>query len=153
MQRSIYREALKQSGGVIIEQLSTCIRSTGMVLLFGAVFALFICSVTAQGSAEKDLKKFYQENCARCHGADGSAVSEDGKRLRGQDFTDQEWQNSTTDERMVRTILRGKFLGLAMPGFRDALTEDEAREMVTDIIRRSRKGEVIAPDDERPNGI
>ena len=50
---------------------------------------------------------------------------------------------------MMKTIMKGKFFGLAMPGFKGTLTEDEAQRMVTDIIRKNKKGLVIAPDTER----
>ena len=53
---------------------------------------------------------------------------------------------------MVKTILKGKFFGWVMPGFKGTLTEDEVQRMVTDIIRKSKKGQVIAPDAERPGG-
>ncbi|MFH1672009.1 MAG: hypothetical protein ABIF87_01065 [Pseudomonadota bacterium] len=45
---------------------------------------------------------------------------------------------------MVKAILKGKFFGLAMPGFKGTLTGDEVQRMVTDIIRKSKKGQVIA---------
>lgn len=118
--------------------------------------ALLLCfcitGVFAQGADGKNLQVFYQQNCARCHGPDGSAVSRDGKKLSGQDLTSQEWQNKTEDAEMVKTILNGKFFGLAMPGFEDVLTEEEAQRMVTEIIRKSEKGRMIAPDVEEAGG-
>ncbi len=35
----------------------------------------------AQELVGKDLKGFYQQNCARCHGSDGSAFRADGGKL------------------------------------------------------------------------
>lgn len=120
-------------------------RMTMITLMFAVIFTLWLAPVFAQSSEGTDLKEFYQQNCARCHGADGSAVGEDGKKLKGQDFTDQDWQRKTGDEKMVKVILKGKFFGLAMPKFKDKLTEEESQRMVTDIIRNSKKGQVIAP--------
>ncbi len=145
MQRFIDRDAMKQSGHLIIKRLSTGTRTANMVLVFSMVLALLVAPALALEPAGKDLKMFYQQNCARCHGPDGSAVNAEGKRLRGLDFTDQDWQRSTGDDRMVKTILKGKFFGRAMPGFNDQLTEEEARRMVKEIIRNSKKGQVIAP--------
>jgi mono/diheme cytochrome c family protein len=102
----------------------------------------------AQNPSGKDLKKFYQVKCANCHGADGSAVNANGEKLKGEDFTDQDWQKNTTDEKMVKVIMKGIFFGMAMPGFKDALTEEEAQKMVTEIIRKSKKGQVIYTDGE-----
>lgn len=118
------------------------------VLLLAMVYAFLIVPVLAQDPTQKDLKGFYQQNCVGCHGVDGSAVDQDGKKLKGQDFTDQDWQRSTKDEKMVKVILKGKFFGLAMPKFQGELTEEEAQWLVTNIIRKSEKGRVIAPDGE-----
>jgi len=119
-----------------------------LVLLFAMVYAFLIVPVLAQDPARKDLKGFYQQNCVGCHGADGSAVGQDGKKLKGQDFTDQGWQQSTKDKKMVKTILKGKFFGLAMPKYEGELTEEEAQWIVTNIVRKSEKGQIIAPDGE-----
>jgi len=110
---------------------------------------LAFCSTPAMADG-KDLRAFYMQNCAVCHGPDGSAVNAEGKRLKGRDFTDPEWQRDARDDKMVKTILKGKFFGLAMPGFKDALTPDEAQQMVTEIIRTSKKGQPIAPEAKAP---
>lgn len=106
-----------------------------------------ICILPVQGQDSKigDMKKFYQNNCVKCHGADGSATGENGKKLKGEDFTDQKWLGETKDEEMIKTIMHGKFFGLAMPAFKDKLTQEEAQLLVTEIIRKSKKGEIIAP--------
>jgi mono/diheme cytochrome c family protein len=148
MQRPIERDVLKKSGNVIIGHHCPGRWTNKIALIFAIVFALWVAHALAQGPKQTDLKEFYQQNCARCHGPDGSAVSADGKKLHGQDFTDKDWQRNTGDKEMVKTILTGKFFGLAMPKFKDALTEQEARWIVTDIIRNSKKGQVIAPEVE-----
>lgn len=121
-------------------------RAALIILILGMIFTVCFSRAVAQKPAEKDLKKFYQDNCAGCHGADGSAIDANGKKLKGEDFTDKKWQQGTTDEKMVKVIMKGVFFGMAMPGFKDSLTEEEARRMVTDIIRKSKKGQVIFKD-------
>ena len=148
MQQPVERDVLNKSGNVIIGYRCPGRGTNNIALIFTIVFALWITHALAQGPKRTDLKEFYQQNCARCHGPDGSAVSADGKKLKGQDFIDQDWQRNTGDEEMVKTILKGKFFGLAMPKFKGALTEEEARWIVTDIIRNSKKGQVIAPEVE-----
>ena len=145
MQREIERDVLNESGNVINGYRSRGRWTNNIALILAIVFALWVTTALAQGPKQKDLKEFYQQNCVGCHGQDGSAIGADGKKLKGQDFTDQDWQRNTKDEEMVKTILKGKFFGLAMPKFKDALTEEEAHRMVTDIIRNSKKGQVIAP--------
>jgi len=51
---------------------------------------------------------------------------------------------------MIKTILKGKFFGLAMPDFEDALTAEEVQQMVTEIIRKAKKVHVVAPDAKGP---
>ena len=132
-----------------MKPVSSCLaRSLALPL---ALLVAAAAPALAQTPAGKDLAGFYQQQCARCHGADGSAVDADGKRLSGQDFTNAQWQRRTSDDQMVKTILKGKFFGLAMPSFKKSLTPEEARQMVTDIIRKSRKGTVIAPDAVGPD--
>ena len=123
----------------------------GAVALCVLLFAGFTCLLLAQGpAARKDLRQVYQQECARCHGDDGAARSATGKRLRGEDLTDAAWRKRTSDEEMVKVILKGKFFGWAMPGYRDVLTQDEAQRMVTEIIRKSKRGEVIEPERDGP---
>ena len=148
MKRPIERDVLNKSGNVIIEYRCRGRWTNNIALIFAIVFALWVTAALAQGPERTDLKKFYQQNCVKCHGPDGSAVSADGKKLKGQDFTDKDWQRNTKDEEMVKAILKGKFFGLAMPKFKDALTEEKAHWIVTDIIRNSKKGQVIAPEVE-----
>jgi cytochrome c553 len=108
---------------------------------------LIFCLLSVRGQDPKisELKKFYQTTCVKCHGTDGSAVGEDGKKLKGQDFTDRQWQQDTKDEEMVKIIHKGKFFGLAMPAFNDKLSDEEIQLIVTDIIRKAEKGKTIAP--------
>ena len=86
------------------------------------VFCHLHCTRLGPGDCGKDLRVFYQQKCAGCHGPDGSAVSAEGKKLSGQDFTDPDLQRRTRDDKMVKTILKGKFFGWAMPSFKDTLT-------------------------------
>lgn len=114
-------------------------------LLSAMLLGACVVVALAEEPAGKDLRLFYQHNCVNCHGVDGSALGPDGKKLKGQDLTDEEWRQNTDDKKMVHTILKGKFFGLAMPKFKDALSKDEAQQMVTEIIRKTRKGVPVKP--------
>ncbi|MBI5552705.1 MAG: cytochrome c [Desulfobacterales bacterium] len=127
---------------------SQAFRRAGRVAAQVALLLVF-CSAPVMADG-KDLRAFYMQNCAVCHGPDGSAVDAEGKRLKGRDFTNPEWQRDAQDDQMVKVILKGKFFGLAMPAFKDALTPDEARQMVTEIIRTSKKGQPIAAEAKGP---
>lgn len=136
---------MKQRDETGIELFGKYGLAASIALVCLLAFAFCTVSVFAEETGGKDLRAFYQQNCVRCHGPDGSAVNAAGQKLRGQDFTDQNWQRSARDEDMVGTILKGKFFGWAMPSYKDKLTADEASRMVTDIIRKCRKGQMIAP--------
>lgn len=98
------------------------------------------------GRSLNELKAFYQQRCVRCHGADGSAVDPEGKRLGGRDFTDAKKQAKETDEGMARTLRRGILFGAVMPAYGKELTEAEALRLVREIVRPAAKGKVIAPE-------
>ncbi len=121
------------------------------------VCALFLAAgvslVFAAEPAPKDLRLFYQSNCARCHGADGSARDAQGKSMKGQDFTEARWRADSSDASMVKVILKGKFFGLAMPGFRSQLTIEESQRFVTEIIRQAVKGKAIEPEPKAPEAV
>jgi len=146
MQQPVERDVLNKSENVVMGDGCPGRWTNMMALILAMVFTLWVPPVWSQDSNPKDLKAFYQQNCVRCHGPDGSAVSADGKQLRGQDFTDQEWRRATGDDDMVDTILNGKFFGLAMPKYKDALTKEEALWIVKNVIRKSKKGQIIAPE-------
>ena len=116
------------------------VATTLSLLTAGSLFA-----ATQPADSQKDLRLFYQQNCARCHGADGSGRNAEGKPLKGRDLIDTEWQKKTSDQQMVKVILKGKFFGLAMPGFSDTLTREEALRMVTEVIRKGKKNQPIGP--------
>jgi mono/diheme cytochrome c family protein len=153
MQRPIDRYGMKQLDENCNKSFWMRKRAGSVALLFTLLLAICIAPVLAQKEpASKDLKAFYQQNCTRCHGPDGSAVSAEGKKLRGRNFTDPKWLRDTGDDEMVKIILKGIFFGWVMPSFKDILTADEAQRMVTDLIRMSKKGQVIAPDLRSPGG-
>jgi len=105
--------------------------------------------LTAQAAAPtrsvKELKGFYAANCAKCHGADGSGRSPDGKRLSGMDFTDKAKMARESDAMMAKTIRKGIFFGVVMHPFKKRISDAEALVLVQEILRKAEKGKVIAP--------
>lgn len=66
-------------------------------------------------------------NCARCHGSNGQG---------GQvalNFTSAEWQRSTDDATIARTIAAGKAPN--MPAFANLLTAEQIQELVKQVRR------------------
>jgi mono/diheme cytochrome c family protein len=91
----------------------------------------------------ESLRAFFAENCVRCHGVDGSATGPDGKRLKGEDFTNTKNMEREKDASLAKTILKGVFFGQKMPSFKDQLTEEEALRMVKEVVRKAEKGKAI----------
>ncbi len=115
-----------------------------LVLLTAAFLTTTLPILGAEAArTEQELRAFYQHTCAICHGPDGSAVTQEGRKLKGRDFTSQAAMRGSTDEALAKTIRQGLFFGMGMPAFKRDLTEQEALVLVRDIIRKARKGEPI----------
>jgi mono/diheme cytochrome c family protein len=105
----------------------------------------------------QELKAFYAQNCIRCHGKDGSAQAPEGKKLGGTDFTQTAHVFRAMDgpaseremQAMIRTIQKGSFLGLTMPGWKNQLSQEDAALMVREILLKAEPGKTISPDPEQ----
>ncbi|MFN7958597.1 MAG: cytochrome c [Holophagaceae bacterium] len=106
---------------------------------------LLLASSTLPMAAEvRDLKAFFQERCAVCHGPDGSGRGTNGARLGGRNLADPRWQAKQEEAGLVASVLRGRG---AMPGFRRQLSEAEARILVRELLHKAPKGKVTARGD------
>lgn len=85
----------------------------------------------------RDLKAFYQERCAACHGLDGTGRGPGGARLGGRNLADARWFAKQDEKDLAASILRGRG---AMPGFRRQLDEAEAQRLVAEILRPMGRG-------------
>ena len=108
---------------------------------------LLLPSLRAQAPAKSlsELRAFFVANCVKCHGTDGSALSPDGKKLGGFDFTNVKEAAKESDDDMAKTIRKGLLFGIRMPSFKDRLTEDDIQLLVKEVLRKAEKGKVIAP--------
>jgi mono/diheme cytochrome c family protein len=94
---------------------------------------LLLVTLCMPVSAEvRDLKAFFQERCAVCHGHDGTGRGPNGGRLGGPNLKDARREAKQPQADLVASILRGKG---AMPGFRRQLNEDEAQRLVASMIQ------------------
>jgi len=101
--------------------------------MLSRIAALLLALSTLSLSAEvRDLKAFFQERCAVCHGPDGTGRSANGTRLGGRNLVESRWLARQEASGLAASILKGRG---AMPGFRRQLTEAEARRLVTEVIR------------------
>jgi mono/diheme cytochrome c family protein len=91
---------------------------------------LLILLATPLRAEIRDLKGFFAERCAVCHGPDGSGRGPGGVRLGGRNLLDGRWLAKQKDADLAASILRGRG---AMPGFRRQLQEAEAKRLVEQI--------------------
>ena len=104
-----------------------------------------------QAKSLQELKAFFQQNCTRCQGLEGSARSVDGKKLGGLDFTqaakDFRSLSGPASEReirtMIRTIRKGILFGYTMPSWKAELSQEDATLMVREVMLKAEPGKVI----------
>jgi mono/diheme cytochrome c family protein len=95
----------------------------------GPLLLVLLCAPLA--AEVRDLKAFFQERCAVCHGTDGSGRA-GGLRLGGRNLGDARWAAKQEEADLLATVLRGRG---AMPGFRRQLSDAEARRLVAMMVR------------------
>ena len=72
------------------------------VIAFAAALAL---PLTAQ-AADKKIERLFGSKCGSCHGKDGKAQTEKGKKMQMRDLASAEFQKGT-DEEFKKAILEG----------------------------------------------
>lgn len=93
--------------------------------------ALLLAILSSPLAAEvRDLKAFFQERCAICHGPDGSGRGPNGTRLGGRNLLEPRWLAKQEEADLVTSILKGRG---AMPGFRRQIDAAEARQLLADV--------------------
>jgi Cytochrome c, mono- and diheme variants len=99
-------------------------------VLYGLVVLLFFSVVQFNASnafaGKIDYKKIFENDCRKCHEKDGKGTKR-GKGLGVPDFTDGEWQDSVTDEQLIKSITNGK---KKMPKQAERLSPEEIKAMV-----------------------
>jgi mono/diheme cytochrome c family protein len=87
------------------------------VVLLGLILAF-----SAHAEADKKIVRTWKAKCASCHGAEGKADTETGKKGKIADFTTAQWQKSKTDAQIKAAIENGaKKEGAEMDPFKDKL--------------------------------
>ena len=64
-------------------------------------------ALTAGSTLAADAKAQYEQDCAKCHGADGKGETKMGKKLGAKDYTDAKVQAELKDEAGVKAIKEG----------------------------------------------
>lgn len=102
-----------------------------VVLTIAAAAGCARSSQASDGAPGDDTRALFDRACAKCHGADGSGglptVANGPKPI---DLRDASWQQSRSDEEVVRAIREGRG---AMPPFGDVLTADQMSQLARHV--------------------
>lgn len=87
-------------------------------------------------AAEKHGEQLFQQNCAFCHAADGTARNWIGSFLEPhpRDLTSPVFMNTMTRERLAG-VIRDGLPGTSMPAWRSVLSDDDVQALVSYIGR------------------
>lgn len=69
--------------------------------------SITIAAVTAWSARAADTKATFDEQCAKCHGADGKGQTKMGQKLGAKDYTDANVQADLKDDAAVKAIKQG----------------------------------------------
>lgn len=64
-------------------------------------------SLVAVAKPDAKTERLWRSKCASCHGMDGKAATEQGKKMRVSDVTLPAWQTSRSDDRLKKAIRDG----------------------------------------------
>ena len=69
--------------------------------------SIAVIAFAAWSAHAADAKATYDQECAKCHGADGKGETKMGKKLGCKDYTDPKVQEALTDDAAVKAIKEG----------------------------------------------
>lgn len=72
----------------------------------------------------------WQTHCSVCHGDDGKGQTEEGRKKKARNLTNEKWQNTLDDARIVNSITKGHH---DMPAFRKKLSDAEIKALAAEV--------------------
>ena len=102
---------------------------TGLVFL-----AALLGSSLARAEVDKKTERTWKSKCASCHGVDGAAQTDQGKKFGIKDYTTAAFHQGQTDADLKKAILEGK--GQNMPAYKDL---GEQSDQLVQLIRSFKK--------------
>jgi mono/diheme cytochrome c family protein len=92
-----------------------------------ALVLLLAAPAVAEGPNASALWDAY---CMVCHGDDGRADTEEGRKKKARNLTDARWQATVSDDRLVSSIRRGRD---NMPTFGKKLNAEQIKALVAHV--------------------
>ena len=99
-----------------------------------AFIAAMAVALLARGEVDKKTEKTWKSKCASCHGVDGKAQTDQGKKLGIKDYTSADFQKAHTDANLKKAIVEGE--GQNMPSYKDL---GEQADSLVQLIRAFQK--------------
>ena len=95
-------------------------------------WALGALRLAARADAQDQPKRpaAWETYCIVCHGPDGKANTEEGRKKMARNLTDARWQATVSDARLESSIRRGRD---KMPSFGKKLTEEQIKALVREV--------------------
>ncbi len=92
--------------------------------------ALLLTGIASVSAAE--VGTVFANNCAACHGADGSANTPQGRKLKAKDLRASKLTDAEI-ERQIREGSKSKSGATAMPAFGHDLTDAQIQEAIRTV--------------------
>lgn len=89
-------------------------------------------ALTALSARAADGKALYEQDCAKCHGADGKGETRMGKKLGAKDYTDPKVQSELKDEAALKAVKEGlkDKEGKTLMRPAEGMSDDDAKAVV-----------------------
>jgi hypothetical protein len=62
---------------------------------------------TAVAAPDKKIERLWKSKCGSCHGMDGKAATDKGRKMKMNDMTVASWQAARTDAQLKKAIVEG----------------------------------------------
>lgn len=95
----------------------------------GAVALAFLLAAPAVAEEPK-RSALWEAYCTVCHGPDGKAQTEEGRKKKARNLSDARWQATVSDDRLISSIRRGRE---EMPAFGKKLNADQIKALVAEV--------------------
>lgn len=100
---------------------------------WSAVVTLVLAAVVPVGPVRAEggrRSAAWEAYCTVCHGADGRAATDEGRKRKARNLADPAWQATVSDARLESSIRRGRD---QMPAFGRKLGDEQIKALVAEI--------------------
>jgi mono/diheme cytochrome c family protein len=95
------------------------------------------------GHADSRTRQLYRDHCIDCHDTDGRGEPSRDSMRAIPDFTEPDWHQARSNERLFHSVREGRGL---MPAMKGKLGETEVMQLVA-LVRNFRGGQQVVPDE------